>query len=65
MNQKFISLGSRNNISTIGKNLFEALRTLDDKEVDLILSEAFKEDEIGTAIMNRMKKSAGYDIIEV
>lgn len=60
-----ISLGSRNSMSTVGKNLFEALRSLDDEKVDLILSEAFEEDEIGTAIMNRMKKSAGYDIITV
>ncbi|MFL0267188.1 L-threonylcarbamoyladenylate synthase [Candidatus Clostridium radicumherbarum] len=60
-----ISLGSRNDISSIGKNLFEALRSLDDQKVDLILAEAFEEDEIGTAIMNRMRKSAGFDIINV
>jgi L-threonylcarbamoyladenylate synthase len=60
-----ISLGSRNSIDIIGKNLFEALRNFDDEKVDLILAEAFEEDEIGTAIMNRMKKSAGYDIINV
>lgn len=60
-----ISLGSRNDISSIGKNLFEALRSLDDQRVDLILAEAFEEDEIGTAIMNRMRKSAGFDIINV
>ncbi|MFL0245887.1 L-threonylcarbamoyladenylate synthase [Candidatus Clostridium stratigraminis] len=60
-----ISLGSRNDVSSIGKNLFEALRSLDDQKVDLILAEAFEEDEIGTAIMNRMRKSAGFDIINV
>jgi len=60
-----ISLGSRNNVSSIGKNLFEALRSLDDQNVNLILAEAFEEDEIGTAIMNRMRKSAGFDIINV
>lgn len=60
-----ISLGSRNDVNSIGKNLFEALRSLDDQKVDLILAEAFEEDEIGTAIMNRMRKSAGFDIINV
>jgi L-threonylcarbamoyladenylate synthase len=60
-----ISLGSRNDVSSIGKNLFEALRSLDDQKVDLILAEAIEEDEIGTAIMNRMRKSAGFDIINV
>lgn len=60
-----ISLGSRNDVNSIGKNLFEALRSLDDQKVDLILAEAFEEDEIGTAVMNRMRKSAGFDIINV
>lgn len=39
---EIISLGSRNNMSSIGQNLFEALRSFDDSEVDLILSEAFE-----------------------
>lgn len=59
-----ISLGSRNDEETIGSNLFETLRTLDDLKVDLILSESFEESGIGIAIMNRLKKSAGFDIIK-
>lgn len=59
------SLGSRNNLDSIAQNLFETLREFDDKEVDLILSEAFEEQDIGIAIMNRLKKSAGFDIIKV
>lgn len=60
-----ISVGTRNNMYSIGKNLFETLRCFDDKDVDIILSEAFKEDGFGTAIMNRLNKSAGFDILEV
>jgi L-threonylcarbamoyladenylate synthase len=60
-----ISLGSRDNMESIGQNLFEALRSFDDAKVDLILSEAFEERGVGTAVMNRLKKSAGYDIIKV
>lgn len=60
-----ISLGSRSHIEDIGRNLFEALRTLDDSEVDIILAEAFEESGVGIAVMNRLKKSAGYDIINV
>jgi L-threonylcarbamoyladenylate synthase len=60
-----ISLGSRADLENVGKNLFEALRRFDDAGVDIILSEAFEEDGIGTAVMNRLKKSAGYDIIQV
>ncbi|MCM0649777.1 L-threonylcarbamoyladenylate synthase [Clostridium swellfunianum] len=60
-----ISIGSRADISSVGKNLFEALRKFDDAGVDLILAEAFEESGLGTAVMNRLKKSAGYDIIDI
>lgn len=60
-----ISLGSRKDLNSIGKNLFETLRCFDDKEVDIILSEAFDEIGFGVAIMNRLNKSAGFNIIDV
>lgn len=60
-----MSLGSRNNLETVASNLFETLRAIDDENVDIMLCEAFKEEGIGTAVMNRLKKSAGYDIINV
>ncbi|CDI48363.1 L-threonylcarbamoyladenylate synthase [Clostridium tetani] len=60
-----ISLGSRDNLETITRNLFSVLRSFDSKNVDIILSEAFEEKGIGIAIMNRLKKSAGFNIIEV
>lgn len=59
------SLGNRNDISTIGKNLFRVLREFDEEEVDIIISEAFEEKGLGIAIMNRLKKAAGFDIINV
>ncbi|GAA0744252.1 L-threonylcarbamoyladenylate synthase [Clostridium oceanicum] len=60
-----ISIGSRENTSTIAHNLFEVLREFDDKEVDIILSESFEEKGIGLAIMNRLKKSAGFNIMYI
>lgn len=60
-----ISIGSREDLKSIAKNLFETLRSFDDKKVDVILSEAFEEKGIGIAIMNRLKKSAGFDIIKI
>jgi L-threonylcarbamoyladenylate synthase len=60
-----ISLGSRKNLDIIGQNLFEALRAFDDKEVDIIISEAFEEEGLGIAIMNRLRKAAAFDIIKV
>lgn len=60
-----ISLGSRKEPEAIARNLFEALRTFDDMKVDIILSESFEEKGVGIAIMNRLKKSAGFDIINI
>lgn len=60
-----ISLGSRENMISVSQSLFETLRTFDDKKVDIIISEAFEEKGVGVAIMNRLKKSAGFDIIKV
>ncbi|MCY6355494.1 L-threonylcarbamoyladenylate synthase [Clostridium sp. ZS2-4] len=59
------SLGSREQLDRIGKNLFKVLREFDDENVDIIVSEAFEEKEMGIAIMNRLKKAAGFDIIKV
>ena len=60
-----ISLGNRKDLDSVGRNLFEVLRSFDTIDVDLILSEAFEEKGVGVAIMNRLKKAAGFDIIGV
>ncbi|RXM77809.1 threonylcarbamoyl-AMP synthase [Clostridium tetani] len=65
VNGHVISLGGRENLETIARNLFSVLRSFDSKNVDIILSETFEEKGIGIAIMNRLKKSAGFNIIEV
>lgn len=47
-------------------NFFAELRELDQQGVDLILAGALSEkDGLGFAVMNRMMKSAGYNIITV
>ncbi|MCR4943535.1 MAG: threonylcarbamoyl-AMP synthase [Clostridium sp.] len=60
-----IIIGSMNKLEEVARNLFEDLRKFDDKGMDIILSEAFEEQGVGIAVMNRLKKSAGYDIIDV
>ena len=60
-----IILGSKNDLYEVAKNLFEALRCFDDKKCDIVISESFKEVGVGLAIMNRLKKAAGYNIIKV
>lgn len=60
-----VSLGSRKELDNIAQNLFEVLRSFDDKKVDIIISEAFEEKGVGIAIMNRLRKAAAFDIIKV
>ena len=60
-----ISLGSEKDLSQIAKHLFEAFRKCDDIGVQYILCQGFEEKGVGVAIMNRLSKAAGYDIIDV
>jgi L-threonylcarbamoyladenylate synthase len=62
---KVLSLGSRLDARVIASNIFEKLREFDKIGVDIILAEAFDESHLGMAVMNRMKKAAGFNIIEV
>lgn len=60
-----ISVGSRKNKGTIAHNLFNTLRQFDNKKVDIILSEGIEMEDIGIAIMNRLKKASGGNMIDV
>ncbi|GGJ52792.1 L-threonylcarbamoyladenylate synthase [Virgibacillus salexigens] len=51
-----IALGE--NLSEIAANLYHALRTFKQSNVDIIICEAFPEKGIGQAVMNRLKKAA-------
>jgi len=47
-------------------NFFARLRELDEESIDLILAGALSDtDGVGFAVMNRMLKSAGYNIVKV
>ena len=56
------SIGSREN--PVAHNLYALLREFDDLAVDYIFSESFSQDDIGQAIMNRLSKAAGYQIVK-
>ena len=59
------SIGSRKDEDTIARHLYGILREFDDLDVELIYSESFSTPRIGQAIMNRMLKAAGHQVIEV
>lgn len=58
-------IGTRQDEATIANHLYAVLREFDEENVDCILSEAFSENGIGDAVMNRLLKAAGYHIIQV
>ena len=60
-----ISTGSRKEFGIIAANVFDCLREFDKMNVDCIFAEGFSEDGLGLAIMNRLKKAAGFNIMEV
>lgn len=60
-----LSLGRRDKPETIAANLFDQLRQLDEKRVDVIFAEGIEGDGIGMAIINRMNKAAGHRIKQV
>lgn len=60
-----ISVGKRASLETVAANLFRVLREFDEKDVDIILAEAFEEKDIGQAIMNRLMKAAGGNVLRV
>ncbi|MFA9464816.1 MAG: L-threonylcarbamoyladenylate synthase [Velocimicrobium sp.] len=56
-------IGARGNEITIAQSLYSILRDFDDLGVDFIYSESFFSDDLGQAIMNRLLKAAGYQVV--
>ncbi len=59
------TIGSRSDEDAIARHLYGILRDCDEAGVDLIYSEAFATPRIGQAIMNRMLKAAGHQVVYV
>lgn len=59
------SLGRRTDLKGIAAGIYDALRNFDSGDTGVIYSEYFDEEGIGAAIMNRLKKAAGGNIIKV
>ncbi|MGM0805178.1 MAG: L-threonylcarbamoyladenylate synthase [Bacillota bacterium] len=59
-----IPTGNRSNPETVAQHLYEALRAFNEAGVDQIFGEVFPKTGVGAAIMNRLEKSAGGNIIK-
>lgn len=60
-----ISIGARDDEEAIAKHLYGSLRRFDELGVDAIFSESFATAGMGQAIMNRLLKAAGHQVLEV
>lgn len=60
-----LSLGSVHALETAAHRLYAALRRFDERGVTYMLAEACPEDGLGAAVMNRLLKAAGHDVIDV
>lgn len=58
------SIGTRADETTIASRLYAVLRDFDADKVDVIYSESFVSEGIGSAVMNRLLKAAGQHIIK-
>lgn len=61
---RFISIGSMNNLNDYAKNIYSALRKADKIRPRIIIIEGVKKEGLGLAIMNRLLKTCDYDIFE-
>lgn len=59
------SIGARDDEDAIAQHLYKILRDFDEQEVDAIYSESFATPRIGQAIMNRLLKAAGYQVLYI
>ena len=62
---EILSIGARDDEDAIARHLYRILREFDDMDVEQIYSESFETPRIGQAIMNRLLKAAGHQVIHV
>jgi L-threonylcarbamoyladenylate synthase len=57
------SLGSRKDLDATARNLFKLLREFDNEKVDIIIAEGVPLKGLGLAVMNRLRKASGFNIV--
>ena len=59
------SVGHKNHEDEVAHHLFRILREFDEENIQKMYSESFKSEGVGAAVMNRLLKAAGHQIIKV
>lgn len=60
-----ITMGSGKKPDTIASRLFHILREFDSQDVQVVLAESIGDQGIGSAVMNRLVKASGHNIVKV
>ena len=60
-----LAYGKRSDYDSLARKLFRLLRTCDEEGADVIFAETVPGSGIGDALMNRLRKAAGYRIVNV
>ena len=60
---KFINLGSKNNLEEMSRNIFSALRKIDKLNCDIAIIEGVEEKNLGLSIMNRLIRACENNVI--
>lgn len=64
-NEWVLDMGPKDNPSIIASNIYGLLRFCDRLKADMILIEGISDQGIGTAVLNRLRKAAGGNVINV
>ncbi len=62
---KFISLGKKEDLLEISSNIYSSLRKADKYNSQIILIEGLERKDLGIAIMNRLLRTCEYDYLEI
>lgn len=57
-------LGSGTDLAQVAARLYGALRNCDRYQLDVVFAQTFSEEGLGVAIMNRLRKAAGFKVIK-
>lgn len=61
---KVIACGQRSNLETVAEALYQTLREFNQSGLDIIFSEIFPSSGVGVAVMNRLTKASGQEVIK-
>ncbi len=59
------SIGHEDDDASVAKQLYKVLREFDEEKTDIIYSESFSDTGVGQAVMNRLIRAAGHNVIRV